>query len=553
MANVTNTHPKPDQAEGTRTLSADARIIVEGRVHLGRSMLLRQESHQHLDTGFRFSVGAPPVLSPMDDQPGTAVPGQLPVQQLQWSFEDGDDDHYIEDRGLVGSYGIFGAPGAGKTFLLMHLLRQLMALSPDDKRRRYGGLIVDPKGALVTQVTEAMRAAGRLDDLVVLNPEELALSRSAVNVIDAGLSPSELGRVLILAAQSAGVGASEPFWFGAWKNLFTAALPLLDWTEPDVTTLSSLMDTVMTVEPTGVGGQPERRIQRIARDARLRLGELPAEQRRDMELALSQLDGFYRQEADNIATVETLMTTAYGGCRLSAWQPFSESALKIPGKQRTTLYDAIIDDGKVVLLSIGPAEAGMGKVLCTLVKVLFQRTVLSRLARVRAGSLHNFERPLVFLCDEYSDVASEVPGEAAGDAYFFSLSRQFGCMGLIATQSVNMLQASSLKENWKAVFSNFAAKIFMRLADNETAEEANKLSGESDWYVSSAGTSQQKDGAGSSTNNELRERKTLPTAVLTSVIGRQEAAVVGSVNGGNNPGTFFLRVPDLSPEGEVCA
>jgi type IV secretory pathway TraG/TraD family ATPase VirD4 len=149
------------------------------------------------------------------------------------------------------------------------------------------------------------------------------------------------------------------------------------------------------------------------------------------------------------------------------------------------------------------------------------------------------------MCDEYSDVASEVPGEPAGDAYFFSLSRQFGCMGLIATQSVNMLQSSALKENWRAVFSNFSAKFFMRVGDNETAEEASKLAGEADWYVGSAGTSHQKDGFGSSANSELRERKSLPTAVLTQVLERQQLVVVGSLDGGNDPGTFFVHVPDV--------
>ena len=122
-------------------------------------------------------------------------------------------------------------------------------------------------------------------------------------------------------------------------------------------------------------------------------------------------------------------------------------------------------------------------------------------------------------------------------------------MALVATQSVNMLQASSLKENWRAVFSNFSAKVFMRLADNETADEAHKLAGEADWYVSSAGTSLQKDGRGSSSNNELRERKSLPPAVLTQVIERQQAAIIGSLNGGDDPGTFFVRVPDWTDGG----
>jgi hypothetical protein len=539
--------PPPEfAAPAGRDLPADARIKVKGHVHLGRTLRLHQADRPSLATGFHFSTGLPEdgTLSPLDRLGPVAVPGQLPVQELSWTLDEVDGDQYIEHDGLVASYGIFGAPRSGKTHLLMHLFRQLMALHADDADRRFGGIVVDPKAALIKEVADTMEAAGRRDDLVVLNPAELVRLDAPVNVIDAGLSPDELGRVLILAAQSAGVGASEPFWFGAWKNLFTAALPVLDWVGLEVTSLASLMETVLVVEPSGEGGTPERRIQRIARDARLRLDELDAGRRRDMTMALDQIDGFYRQEADNVATVESLMTTAYGGFRQSAWLPFSARMLKVPGQRRTTFYDQIIDDGKVVLVSIAPSEAGMAKVLCTLIKVLFQRTLLSRLERVRLGSLRNFERPVLFLCDEYSDVASEVPGEPAGDGYFFSLCRQFGCMGLVATQSVNMLQASSLNENWKSVFSNFAAKVFMRLGDNETAEEANKLAGESDWYVTSAGTSQQKDGTGSSSNTELRERKALPTAILTEVIARRQAAVIGSLDGGDDPGLWFVRVPD---------
>ncbi len=530
-----------------RHLPADIRVQVSGRVSVGRTLQLSQRVDR-IRTPARFSVGLPDdgSLSALDLFDSVGFTGRLPTDRLEWVLEPAGDDIVIEDRGLCASYGIFGAPGAGKTYLLMHLFRQVMRVQSGSPEKRFGGIILDPKAGLIGTVSDAMEAVGRSSDLVVLSPIELARAGAAVNVIDVGLSPPELGRLLVLAAQSAGVGASEPYWFGAWRNLFTAALPVLDWVEIEVTSIASLVEAVLLVEPTGVGGEPERKIQRIARDARLRLSELEPDRRRDMMLALNQIDGFYRQEPDNVATVETLITTAYGGLLESRWKDFSKMVVKVPSQKRTTFYDDILDGGKVVLVSIGPGDAGTAKVLCTLVKLLFQRTVLSRFDRVRSGALKNAERPLILMCDEYSDVASEVPGEPAGDAYFFSLSRQFGCMGLLATQSVNMLQASSLKEQWRAVFSNFSAKIFMRLGDNETAEEATKLAGEADWYVGSAGTSQQKEGFGSSANRELRERKSLPSAVLTQVLERQQAVVVGSLDGGNDPGAYFVQIPDLT-------
>ena len=192
---------------------------------------------------------------------------------------------------------------------------------------------------------------------------------------------------------------------------------------------------------------------------------------------------------------------------------------------------------EIILVSLSPAEPAVAKTLCTLVKCLFQRAVLSRLD----GPLKSCRRPLIIACDEYGEVASEVPGQI-GDGDFFSQARQFGCMGLLATQSVNVLQASSLKDAWRSVFSTFGAKIFMRVVDNETAEEATKVSGEYDWYKTSVGTSHSKDGLSSSIQKDLIERKSLPTAVLTQVFARGDAAILGSLDGSAGQFVRFVHV-----------
>lgn len=523
----------------------DLTIEPVGRIHIGYEMnLLQAPAAAAAAGGFRFLATRPADgVSAVDDVTSFARAGELPSQQLEYSLVPiPDDSAYIKDAGLTTSYGIFGAPRAGKTHLLLYLLRQIFALHADDAGLKFGALILDPKAAMIEDVREAVQKAGREADLVVLNTGELERLDQSVNVIDCAIDPFELGRMLVLAAQSAGTGASEPFWFGAWTNLFGAAVYLMQWLDPQVLTLQRLLDAVLITEP-GADGQPRREIQRLADDARQRLVSLPGDQQRDARQAISQVEGFYRQEPDNIATVESLITQAYAGFQQSRWSRYSADALKIPGERRTSFYDQIVDDGKIVLVSVSPSDPGMAKVLCTLVKCLFQMTVVGRLARYRAGTLRNFKRPLVLAVDEYSEVASEVPGQPMGDGYFFSVCRQNGCMGLVATQSVNVLQASSLKENWKAVFSNLGAKFFMRLADNETIEEATKLVGETDWYLTSLGTSRQKDGAGSSTQKELKERK-LPASVFTDVLGRRQAMIIGSLNGGETQDVRFVRVPD---------
>lgn len=205
-----------------------------------------------------------------------------------------------------------------------------------------------------------------------------------------------------------------------------------------------------------------------------------------------------------------------------------------------------------MLVSISPSEPTLAKTLSTLVKALFQRTVLARGDLLSSGIITNNKRPLVIACDEYSEIASEIPGQSMGDGQFLALARQYGCMALFATQSVNVLEASSLRDVWRSVFSNFAAKIYMRLADNETAEEATKLAGESDWNVRSLTTSVDSEGHSLSRQQDVRERKNLPTTVLTQVLKTGQAVIIGSLDGGlTNPGTYYLEVPFKGERGST--
>jgi hypothetical protein len=526
-------------------LPGDAKVKVSGTVTLGTLHEMRQVNVAGPDARFAFSSALPSdgTLSSVDVAQVVTRASALPADQLHWKLEEGTGTAAISGSGLAESYMIFGGPGSGKTYLLMYLLRQLFALGATDPEARVGGLILDPKAALIEEVQDMLARAGRLDDLVVLNAETLARAGDAVNIVDTGLDPVELGAMLVLAAQSAGTEASEPFWFGLWTTLFQAAVPVLLWRDEVRLTLDSLMDAVLENE-VDASGRSVRRLQRVARQARAALGELSPEARGDMEMALDEIDAFYAMEAKSTGAVETLMRRAYSGFRRSKWKCFSAAQPNIPGAARVPFYDQIIDEGKIVLVSVSPSDPQMAKVICTLVKVLFQRTVLSRLDRVRSGALRNFTRVLVMAVDEYSAVASEIEGQPMGDGYFLAQCRQNGCMAVLATQSVNLLQSSSLKDKWKSVVSTCAAKIYMRLADNETAEEATKLAGEYDWYLGSRGTSQQKDGAGSSTNTELRERKALPAAVLTQVLMRGQGAIVGSLDGKETADSLrFFKCP----------
>lgn len=526
-------------------VSGRSEIRVQGRIQLGKECGLGQQSRAPDFPSVTYSAFRPAdgTVAPID-MPPVARPGELPMRQLDWHLEKTGGDLCLADRGLTQSYGIFGASGSGKTHLMRHLLRQLFAHCPDDPERRFGGLILDPKAAMIDTVQDIMHEAGRDTDLVILENDELA-KNGPVNIIDCALDPFELGTALVLAGQSAGAAATEPFWFGSWKNLFTGMVPLLDWLEEEPLNIRLIARSVLLAQPTGPGGRLEAPIQQLAREAAEQLDDLDEGRRSDMILAISMIQKFFAQDPRELGVVQSLIATAYGGFLRSRWASYCGEMTY--GTQGPSLYDSIIEDGKVVLVSVSPFDTNMAKIICTVVKCLFQKSVLGRLAQHRSGLLSNYVRPLLLACDEYSDVASEVPGEPMGDAHFFSNARQYGCMSLMATQSVNRLEASSLKDSWRAVISSFGGgKIFMRLADSQTAEEATKLAGDIDWYLTSLGTSQQKDGLGSSTNTEIRERKGLPSAVLTQTLATGQGAFIGTLDGSTDstPCTFFFEVPD---------
>lgn len=518
-------------------------------IHLGQARRLTPSLSESdgMGAGYHRARTATNYVSEADTMLQADDPGVLPRQRLKFQLAQLDEEVFLRDRGLTTSYGIFGAPGSGKTFLFRYLLRQVLAANRADPARKIGALILDPKAALMDDIQKmvAHPDIGRSEDLLIINTDTLA-GGLGVNVIDCGVDTWALADLLVLAARSAGISASEDYWFLEWANLFGASLYLLNnfYLEgvsdlKKVVTLRNLMDALLLVEPAaraadGSGERVGKRgIQRLAAEARRQLERMPLAVRDDAFIAVNQIERFFK--ADYVHTIMAFVARAYGSFQRHKYQCFS------PERSRNAVrpfYDDIINDGKIVLVSMSPTDPLVAKTLCTLIKSLFQQTVIQRFDR------SDSRRVVLMGCDEYAEIASEVPGQPMGDGRFFSLSREFGCMGLLATQSVNVLQATSLKENWRSVFSTFGAKIFMRLADNETAKEATELAGKSTWYVTSRGVSHGKEGLSGSEQKSIQQYETVPSEVTTQGFEKGDAVAIGSLDGNATPELLhFFHVP----------
>jgi hypothetical protein len=143
-------------------------------------------------------------------------------------------------------------------------------------------------------------------------------------------------------------------------------------------------------------------------------------------------------------------------------------------------FSWLIDEGAVCALNfpIG-MNAGLARALGVMMKLDFQRAVLSRVPQMEAHPEKHF-RQVFFICDEYQHFATVGESEPTGDEKFFSLSRQPKCIPIVATQSISSLKSSLPGDSWRTLLQTFRTKIFLALSDDFSARMASELCGRED-------------------------------------------------------------------------
>jgi hypothetical protein len=581
-------------------MSQKDEIHVEGRVHLGE--ILELEEIEPPGEAFEYDI---------DYAEGSLLPGALrsPVWYPSASRSKREDfvhklqrsgqQLFLVDDGLLLQYGILGGPGSGKTNLLTYLLRQLVSLHADRGTHKFGGIILDPKAALINDVRKAFQEAGRDQDLVVINSRELRES-GGLNLIDCMLAPNDLGKTLVLAAQSTGVAGREPFWNLQMSNAFGAILYLLEFLHGRKPTLKEMMDTTLgsardkkegngqeaKAPPgdmrynrsqqgprAGVQEKPGTLLDKLIAEVTTKLQQDEAVatkklQQAEAEKAVEQLNSA-RTELENLQdpviraevlsrhgqadpknriTVEQFIEKAYGLFRDSAFKCYSTpnaATAKIPGTTASNLYDQVVNEGKVILVSPAPQELELSSILPALVKLIFQRVVGSRFERFREGPITNKVRPLLFMADEYHMVATQIEGEPVGDGQYFSTARQFGGLCLVATQTVHQLESSGLKETWEAVFGTLAAVIGMKQQDPDTIEYLQKRGGKKDVLQTTKGYSIAKGDVTVSESSQRIEVPEIPATGLRAFC-QGNAVVIGTTTDHKKPSTIrYMHVPEV--------
>ncbi|UVT16038.1 MAG: type IV secretion system DNA-binding domain-containing protein [Nitrospira sp.] len=434
---------------------------------------------------------------------------------FEYIFKDTNREVSLTGEGLGQLYVCFGAPGTGKSYFMLGLLKQLAAPAWEQP---WGGLLLDPKQTLVGEARNVIPK----DRLHVIAPNQ----DRGINLLASHLGPRDLGVALALAAQSAGVSAKDPYWLNELKRLFGAGFALLDLTGRPLT-LASLANLFLGTELVG-----NKRVTPLQRDLeRAQPASTDEIHRRRLDRALSELAQFATARSDNVETVRSFISQVLS--------PFLDPDLDYvsDNANQVSLADLILRDGKWVLLAVPRSALSVSRMISSLAKTLFQRAILERLTLYQDN-----DRRVFLFVDEYAELASDLPGDGFGDSIFFSQMRQFRVLAVIATQGTPMLENSGVKEAWKTILSNSAGKLFFRVADPDTADLASKLLGEGDLIVNDSGVSNSLEGGSVQKGQKLDRRTVLTSDLFLTGLERGHLVFLGTTDGLSRAEVRYVRV-----------
>ena len=486
---------------------------------------------------FRVPLGTAYRLRPKSvDENGSA----LGVGSFQIDYEHVDLVNLrpaIAGAGLRQTYLIFGGPGAGKTYYFQYLLGSLLA-----HRSRPGCLLLDPKGALTGWLETTLKAAGRIEDLRML---KAGADLPAFNVLAGGLSPKELGRLLSEVVLSGAPGIDEGWAVLVGDLLESAAVVIAADPTVDLTAAQLLKDILYRARFTYPDGKQELEYPIVYRAKRVALQPSATV---DARIAADRIAEYFSNaiEPRQRRFVRQIVERTLAELALPEWRYLSGS---MPGD---SVYTDIIERGRVVSVAVGQSSPAFQRSMSTLVKSIFQQAALAHLSRHKDDPPKKEVKPdddppfYILACDEYAQAITEGQTGLVSDSRFFSLSREAGCLSLLALQSVATGRSrfsADMRDRWEGILGNVTVKLFMKLNDFETAKMASDLAGSQHSFV--AISSQQQSAQGLSTTDSLTmlEHPRVPPWYLTNRLPQGHALVHGTLDGKAEPTSLFVRVP----------
>ena len=447
----------------------------------------------------------------------------------------------VPERGLFTGIAIFGAIGTGKTSGGMYpYAEQLIAYKSREPQHRLGGLVLEVKGDFCRKVRTILESHDRAEDYVEVNLNADYLYNPLYNDLDAYALAYNIASLL---NNLFGKG-KEPFWQQAYTNLVKFIIQLhkvaYDYVtlfdvyecainpellENKIREAEQLLhgshyfvvsDSLFRTHPElerfqFVADEPARShkaLQSAALEETLKAEDVDydcqVETSQDLTnpLKLEILEGVKRWFYHDWRRIENkLRTSIVEGISVflslfddnpmvkRTFCPPKEcydAKLNADGRYGRPLppFTELIEEGKVCALNFPVAlNPGLAKAIGVMMKLDFQRALLSRIPKIEASPEQHF-RQAFFICDEYQHFATAGENEPNGDEKFFALSRLSKCIPIVATQSISSLRSTLPGETWRTLLQTFRTKIFLALSDEFSAKIASELCGKEDqWKI----------------------------------------------------------------------
>ncbi len=447
----------------------------------------------------------------------------------------------IPERGLFTGTIMIGATGSGKTAGGMYpFTDQLLGYRAADPNAKASALVLEVKGDFCGKVKEILLKRGRASDYIEIGLD----SEWAYNPLYNDLEGYALAYGIASLLNNLFGKGKEPFWQQAYTNLVKFIIilhqvgfgyvTLFDVYESAISaqvlerkirqaeenilgksflsvSRESFQSFARELAEAGFEADETGQHYRVldspaARDTLLKLGIEPTVQHesgpngldQDRKEQLEAVKRWYNEDWKNLE--KKLQSSVVEGISvfLSLFDDnprvkrtfcppvelYRRPEATTSGRKPLPQIATLLEQGKVVALNF-PASMnpGLARAIGVMLKMDFQRAVLNRIPDIAKNPSKEW-RPIVFICDEYQELATVGVNEPSGDEKFFSLSRQAKCVPLVATQSISSLQSTLPGETWRTLLQTFRTKIFLSLSDEFTAKIASELCGQEEkWRV----------------------------------------------------------------------
>lgn len=371
---------------------------------------------------------------------------------------------------------VFGTTGCGKTrYVLLPLLRALLARDAHDPDKRAGALIFDVKGDMIEHIQAVMAAAGRTDELLVIGRGGNSWVNPFVGQAADSRAIAERLLELIRALHSPqGGGVNEDYWQENNRRILQVAAVMARSRQlgdfVDIRGISDELDTLVRLRgehrSSGDDDDDESRGNSHLIDEAKSMLDLAAGLGAISAVEAKLAHGYIEFDALQLSqrTWATIINYARG--HVSCLTDSKLARIFSPAAGWAFSPDEIMDHGRVVVVSLSRVHYGPeAAVFRTLIKTAFQACALQRRNRFHFDG-HilrpvNCLRPVYFVGDEFPSLMT--PGtQDEGDSFFLDKCRDSLVSCILTAQSVSALSARAASQaRVHHLLNNCATKVFM--------------------------------------------------------------------------------------------